>query len=76
MNFRGWFFGLNFAPFEPQYISQKTAKENQGEFPLAAETVRQSTLTDDSMDSMVNEDKAVKLVQQFKELWRKLGSRQ
>ena len=28
---------------------------------------------DDSMDSMVNEDKAVKLVQQLKELWRKAG---
>ena len=66
-------FGLNSAPFEAQYISQKNAKENHKQFPLAAETVLQSTYMDDSMDSMVNEDGAVKLVQQLKELWKKAG---
>ena len=66
-------FGLNSAPFEAQYISQKNAKENQKQFPLAVETVPQSTCRDDSMDSMVNEDEAVKLVQQLKELWKKAG---
>ena len=40
---------------------------------LAAETVLQSTYIDDSMGSMVNEDEAIKLVQQLKELWQKAG---
>ena len=61
-------FGLNSAPFETQYISQKNEKENQKQFPLAAESVLQSTYMDNSMDSMVNKDEAVKLVQQLKEL--------
>ena len=36
-------FGLNSAPSEAQYISQKNAKENQKEFPLAMGTVLKST---------------------------------
>ena len=59
---------LNSTPFETQYISQKNEKENQKQFPLAAESVLQSTYMDSSMDSMVNKDEAVKLVQQLKEL--------
>ena len=55
-------YGLNSAPFEAQYISQKNAKENQKEFPLATETVPKSTYMDDSMDSMVNDNEAMKLV--------------
>ena len=51
----------------------KNTKENQKEFPLAAETVLKSTYMDDSMDSMVNEDEAMKLVQQVKKIWRKAG---
>ena len=61
-------FGLNSAPFQAQYISQKNEKENQKQFPFAAESVLQSTYMDNSMDSMVNKDEAVKLVQQLKEL--------
>ena len=55
-------YGLNSAPFKAQYISQKNAKENQKEFPLATETVPKSTYMDDSMDSMVNDNEAMKLV--------------
>ena len=66
-------FGLNSAPVEALYVSQKNAKENQKEFPLTVETVLESTYMDNSMDSMVNEDEAMKLVQQLKELWRKAG---
>ena len=66
-------FGLNSAPFEAQYISQKNAKENPKEFPLAAETVLKSTYMDNSMDSVVNKDEAMKLAHQLKELWRKAG---
>ena len=66
-------FGLNSVPFEAKYISEKNAKENQKEFPLSAETILQSTYMDGSMDSMANEDKSLKLIQQLKELWRKAG---
>ena len=45
-------FGLNFEPFEAQYISQKNAKENQKQFALTAETILQSTYMDDSMNRM------------------------
>ena len=48
------------------YFSEE-CKKNQKELPLAAETVLKSTYMDDSMDSMVNEDEAIKLVHQLKE---------
>ena len=68
-------FGLNSAPFEAQYIlrrMQKKKKKTQKEFRLALETVLDSTYMDEIMDSFVNEDEAMKLVQQLKELWRKV----
>ena len=58
--------------FEAHYISEKNSEENQNEFPLAAETVLKSTYMDDSMNSMVNEDEAMKLIQQWKDLRRKV----
>ena len=61
-------FGLNSARIEAQYIFQKNAIGNQKELPLATETVLQSTYMDNNMGSMVNEDEAMKLVQQLKEL--------
>ena len=59
-------FGLYYESFDAQYISQKNAKENQKEFPLAAETVLKSTYMEDSMNSIVNEDQAMKLIQELK----------
>ena len=73
--FQRLIFGLNSAPFEAQYIlrrMQKKKKKTQKEFRLALETVLDSTYMDEIMDSFVNEDEAVKLVQQLKELWRKV----
>ena len=37
------------------------------------EAALQSTYMDNSMDSLVNEDEATKLVRQLKELWGKAG---
>ena len=73
--FQRLIFGLNSAPFEAQDIlrrMQKKKKKTQKEFRLALETVLDSTYMDEIMDSFVNEDEAVKLVQQLKELWRKV----
>ena len=66
-------FGLNSAPFEAQYIAQKNAERHKEKFPLAYETILQSTYMDDSMDSVANEDDAIKLVKQLKQLWGKAG---
>ena len=58
-------FGLDSVPFEVQYTSQKNVKKKKKKsktVPLAMETLLQSTYMDDRIDSMVNEDEAVKLV--------------
>ena len=72
--FQRLIFGLNSAPFEAQYILRRMQKKKktQKEFRLALETVLDSTYMDEIMDSFVNEDEAMKLVQQLKELWRKV----
>ncbi|XP_074629536.1 uncharacterized protein LOC141887142 [Acropora palmata] len=41
-------FGKNSGPFKAQFIAQENARRHQAEFPLAAETVLQSTYMDDS----------------------------
>ena len=76
-------FCLNFAPFEAHYLSQKNRiiiiiiiiiviiiiKA----FPIWVETVLQSTYMNDNIDSIVNEDEEVTMVQELKHLWRKSG---
>ena len=64
--FQRLLFGLNSVSFETQYIPQKNTKENQKEFPIAAETVLQSIYMGDSRDSMTNEDEELKLIQKLK----------
>ena len=54
-------FGKNSAPFEAQFIAQENARRHQTEFPLAAETVLQSTYIDDSLDSVEEDEKGVEL---------------
>ena len=66
-------FHLDSAPFEAHYNSQKNAKENKKQFRVASETILQSKYMDSSMANMANDDEAVKLVQQLKELWKKTG---
>ena len=42
-------------------------------FPIWVETVLQSTYMNDNIDSIVNEDEEVTMVQELKHLWRKSG---
>ena len=66
-------FGKNSAPFEAQFIAQENARRHQTEFPLAAETVLQSTYMDDSLDSVEEDEKGVDLYHQLNALWAKAG---
>ena len=54
-------FGMIAAPFEVQYAVRHNAEKHQAEYPLAAETVLESTYMDDTMDSTEIEGNAIYL---------------
>lgn len=64
-------FGVNASPFLAQYVSQQNAKTYASEFPLASETVLNSTYMDDSLDSVLNDEIGIELYQQLSQLWQK-----
>lgn len=66
-------FGVNASPFLSQYVSQKNARKHADKYPLAAETVLQSTYMDDSMDSVENEQQGIELYKQLHKLWSLAG---
>ena len=71
--FTRWVFGLNASPFLAQYVSQQHAIKFEEQLPRAAETIRQSTYMDDSLDSTVNTKSAIQLYKDLNLLWGKLG---
>ena len=66
-------FGVNSSPFQAQLVSQEHAAKHNEEFPMAAETVLESTYMDDSMDSVPNDSSGVELYKQLSGLWGKAG---
>ncbi len=66
-------FGVNCSPFLAQDVSQRHAKDHIQEFPLAAETIMNSTYMDDSLDSAPGLDTALELCRQLGRLWKKAG---
>ena len=52
-------FGKNSASMEAQFVAQENARRHQDQYPLAAETVLESTYMDDSIDSVENETDGV-----------------
>ena len=66
-------FGVNSSPFQAQFVLQHHAKKFQDTFPLAGETVLQSTYMDDSMDSVANEDQGIELHRQLSQLLTQAG---
>ena len=50
-------FGVNSSPFQAQFVLQHHVRIYLQKFPIAAETILKSTYMDDSMDSVLNEDK-------------------
>ncbi|XP_065188299.1 uncharacterized protein LOC135819075 [Sycon ciliatum] len=66
-------FGVNASPFLAQFVSQEHARQHAVEYPMAAETILESTYMDDSMDSVEDEDQAVELYHQLSKLWKLAG---
>ena len=64
-------FGANCSPFLAQYVSQENARLYGNEYPLAADTILNSTYMDDSMDSVMNNEQAIKLYHQLSDVWGK-----
>lgn len=63
-------FGVNSSPFLAQLVSQEHARLHQSEYPMAAETVLQSTYMDDSMDSVEDEKAGCQLYKELSALWK------
>ena len=59
--------GGNSAPMKAQFVAQENARRHQDQYPLAAETVLESTYMDDSIDSVENETDCVKLYYELRE---------
>ena len=58
---------------ESQFDAQENTRRNQDRYPLATETVLKSTYTDDSIDSVENDDEGVELYRKLKALWGVAG---
>ena len=65
-------FGDASTSFRAQYVSQENARIHQ-EFPLAADTVRKTTYTDDSLDSVRDNEAGTQLIQELQQQWAKAG---
>ena len=66
-------FGVNWSPFQAQFVLRHHAQEFQRKFPKAAETILKSTYMDDSMDSVLNEEQGVRLYQELSSLLTHAG---
>ena len=62
-------FGVNSASFESQFISQEHPLELKDDYPLAADTVLNSTYMGDSMDSVTDGNCGIKPYQELSALW-------
>ena len=68
--FSSFMFRMNAAPFAVQYVVRHNTDEHQTEYPLAAETVLESTYMDDTMDSKETVDGVIYLYEELKKLWK------
>ena len=64
-------FGVNSSPFQAQFVVQQHAKSLENVYPMAADTVQESTYMDDSMDSASTDDQGIELYRQLSELYEK-----
>ena len=61
-------FGVNSSPFLAQFVTQHHAETHRTEYPLAGETALKSTYTDDSMDSVADDQQGIELHKQLSQL--------
>ena len=64
-------FGTSSSPFLAQLVLQQHAEKNKDPYPLAADTIENVTYMVDSMDSAVDDQQAIELYRQLKELYEK-----
>ena len=69
--FNGVVFGINSSPFQAQYVVQQHAKTLENIYPMAADTVNESTYMDDSMDSVATDAQGIELYRQLSEMYEK-----
>ncbi len=66
-------FGNRGSPCVAIFVIKEHAKDNISEYPRAAETVIESTIVDDNLDSVGTEEEAIKLIQDLKILYNGCG---
>ena len=64
-------FGVNSSLFQAQFVVQQHAKSLENVYPMAVDTVQESTNIDDSMDSASTDDQGIELYRQLSELYEK-----
>ena len=66
-------FGNRGSPCVAIFVIKEHAKENASKWPRAVETVLESTLVDDNLDSVATEEEAIQLVDDLKSLYKGCG---
>ena len=64
-------FKVNSAPFETQFVSQEQALYLKDAYPLAADTIVNSTYMNIGMESVSDENCGIMLYQELSTLWGK-----
>ena len=71
--FLGHVFGKVCSPTCSLYATQRNATEHADRMPRAAESVKKSTLVDDTLDSVPTEDEAVQVIKDLVEMHKHIG---
>lgn len=66
-------FSVSSSPYLAQFVSRYNAVLHAEAYPMAADTILNSTYMDDSMDSSENTNEAIELSRQLNETWHKAG---
>ncbi|XP_041632161.1 uncharacterized protein [Drosophila kikkawai] len=70
---RAMTFGISCAPFIAHYVRNKNAELHQHQFPLAVDAIQRAHYVDDFIDSMSDEEKAIEITNQVKEVHARGG---
>jgi len=70
---RAMTFGINWAPFIALYVRDKNAEVHQHQFPLALDAIQRAHYVDDFIDSMSDEQKAIEISSQVREVHSRGG---
>ena len=71
--FTGQLFGNNGSPTVSIWAVQKTATDHKDKYPRAAETVMESTVVDDHLDSCPTDGEVITILQSLLDIYGKIG---